>query len=171
MSRLVIDGYNLLPITMASSRDELVLFLQRYKKTSPHDITVVFDGTHQGTGRGDHYFEGSVELIFTPLTVTADDHIEEMVESPRASGMIVVSSDRRIQRAAQAKNIAFITSQDFARTLLKHSQKPTAAKPQTQLQEYVRYDDGETNHRKDKRGNPKKLSKKERARRRTLGKL
>lgn len=174
MAKLIIDGYNLLPVTMAKDRDQLLDLLKTYKKHTAHQVVVVFDGTHQGTGFGSHYHEGGVEVVFTPLTVTADDHIiEEMLPVSSASGLIVVSSDRKIQRAAEQKKATYLSSQDFAKTLVRSTVKSNAAKVAHMDEAFARGRDlePEEGRPKVKRGNPRKLSKKERMRKRALRKI
>jgi len=120
MAYLIIDGYNLLAVSGFSNRDKLISALAQYRKEKKHEVTVVFDGTHTGTGSGDRYHVEHVEVIFSPITVQADDMIEEMLNKVEPSRTIVISSDRRIQSAALRSNATYVTSQEFSRRL-KHS--------------------------------------------------
>lgn len=168
MAWIIIDGYNLLPTTGLKNRDLLIEALRKYKKTRNHRLTVVFDGTHQGTGFGDHYHDTGIEIIFTPLTITADDHIESLLNeaSKKAivSGTIVVSTDRRIQKAASRVRASFVNSGAFATTML------SAGEPNFQARQDAD-DRAESGAPKEKKGNPRKLSKKDRAKRRAFKKL
>lgn len=171
MSRIVIDGYNLLAQSPYQSRDELLTDLKNYQRSQKHEITIFFDGTHQGTGTGDKYFEEYVEIIFTPLTVTADDMIEEYIEKNQGTNMIVVSSDRRIQKAATASRHSFLEVRDF---LLKMKSAPDPLKT-VRIPPWM---EGRTTDEEDygpksskKKGNPKQKSKNERNKIRTLKKI
>ena len=164
MARLIVDGYNLLPAAALRDRDALIAALGLYARTRGHDVTVVFDGTHQGTGLGDRYHEAGVFVIFTPLTVTADDYIiDELLEGAIAASTIVVSTDRKIQRAALARSIQAMDSAHFAKKMLE---APTSPPPTSRIAR-----DDEDDRRREKKGNPRKKSKKERARTRAFKKL
>ena len=100
MSKVLIDGYNVLTASDFRDRDDLLLALSKYTKSKRLKITIVFDGTHAGTGSGENTRSGGVDIIFSPLTVTADEVIEELLSRPQGGEWIVVSSDRRVQKAA-----------------------------------------------------------------------
>lgn len=168
MSHLLIDGYNLLAQSDFQSRDDLLKYLKKYQKSQGHKITIFFDGTHQGTGMGDKYMEEYVEIIFSPLTVTADDMMEEFLETRFKSNMVVVSSDRRIQKAATAKKLSFLESKEFLFKL-----KYTSAGESSRSLPWM---EGRTTEEEEaksskKSGNPRKKSKKDRLKHRTLKKL
>jgi predicted RNA-binding protein with PIN domain len=114
---VIVDGYNLLPHSGCNTRDEFIAKLSDYHLKRGHRVTVVFDGTHGGTGRGTHTFSGGVEVIFSPITVQADDVIEEILSRSRDPERIVVSSDRRIQSSASQAGSTYATSAEFAEYL------------------------------------------------------
>jgi predicted RNA-binding protein with PIN domain len=169
MSHLLIDGYNLLAQSNYQNRDELLKELKKFQHSLNHKITIFFDGTHQGTNTGDKYMEEYVEVIFSPLMVTADEMIEEFLEKKHQSNMIVVSSDKRIQSAAKAKKVSFLESKEF---LFKLKYVPAVGK----ITPTVPWMEGRTTeelgHRPVKKGgNPRKKSKKIRQKSRALKKL
>lgn len=169
MSHIIIDGYNVLAQSNYQTREELLKDLKSYQKSQGHKVTIFFDGTHQGTGTGDKYMEEYVEVIFSPLMVTADDMIEEFLEKKHKSNMIVVSSDKRIQSAAISKRVSFLESKEF---LFKLKYIPAAGK-NTPI---VPWMEGRTTEEVQSRpskkgGNPRKKSKKVRQKTRTLKKL
>ncbi|HLG18268.1 MAG TPA: NYN domain-containing protein [Bdellovibrionota bacterium] len=129
MTRILIDGYNLLAVTGHPDREALIRSLVEYRTVKGHQITIVFDGTHGGTGHGDHFQTGGIEVIFSPLTVSADDTIEKMLEKPDASNWIVVSSDRRIQSAADRAHASPISLQEFAGKLRQGSSPASSTVP------------------------------------------
>ena len=169
MSHIVIDGYNLLAQSHYQSREELLKQLKIYKKSQGHEVTIFFDGTHQGTGSGDKFHEEYVEIIFTPLTVTADDMIEEYIEKHHHSSMIIVSSDRRIQKAANAKNLSFLESSEFL-VKIRNPQK-TSPFSMPWMEGRTTGEEDYAKPRGGKKGNPQKKSKQERKKLRSLKKL
>lgn len=168
MARIVIDGYNLLPATDFKDRDRLIAALAKYQTTKKHDITVVFDGTYGGLGSGDRDYSSGVEVIFTPLTITADDVIERMLPKLDPNTTIVVSSDRRIQIAARRAGAVFVSSQEFARRLTRKSSDRFEGGIPPWMEGRTEEESSKT---KGKRGIPKKASKEERRRKRSLHKL
>jgi predicted RNA-binding protein with PIN domain len=172
MSHLLIDGYNVLAASSYKSREDLLAQLRVYKKVHDHEITIFFDGTHQGTGHGDKYIEGNVEIIFSPLTVTADEMMEEYLDDRFTSNMIVVSSDRRIQKAAIAKKLPYLEAKEF---LFKMKYIPTSGKRvalQTPwLEGRTTEEESPSRSASRKKGNPQKKSKKDRKKLNTLKKL
>jgi predicted RNA-binding protein with PIN domain len=167
MARVVIDGYNLLPATTFRDREKLVAALADYRKLRNHDVTVVFDGTHDGTGTGDRSFASGVEVVYSPLTVTADDVIEAMLPRLDANTTIVVSSDRKIQNAARRAGMVFLSSQEFARRLRETSSRGSQGAPPPWME--GRTDEEE--RPREKKGASKKLSKEERRKKRSMKKL
>ncbi|MFH1017794.1 MAG: NYN domain-containing protein [Pseudomonadota bacterium] len=167
MARVLIDGYNLLPVTGLSGRDRLIARLVRYHREKGHAVTIVFDGTRGGTGTGDLQHEAGVEILFSPLTVTADDLIEQILARSAAGVWVVVSSDRRIQSAARRARASFLSSEEFARRI------GDTIKTQTLSDESPWFEGRsvEPPRPQPKKGPSKKLSKEERRRRKGTEKL
>lgn len=164
MAKVIIDGYNLLALSGHKNRDALILHLSTYQKNTGHKVTVVFDGTHQGTGFGSHTFEAGVEIYFSPLTVTADDFIEELLEKKEYAGVVVVSSDRKVQGYAKKAHCTSVESFEFSKKLSTSSRNL-----QTDL--YGGEKDETIYKQKQKKGPSKKLSKKEKKRQKGLRQL
>ena len=137
-------------------RDHLIAALAAYRRLKRHEITIVFDGTHRGTGSGDESFSSGIEVIFSPITVTADDIIEKMLPRLEPSSTIIVSSDHRVQNAARRYGATFVSSEDFAKRLFGASRT---------------FSEEEDSGPKPKKGNPRKLSKENRKRRKKLERL
>ncbi len=169
MSHIIIDGYNVLAQSNYQTRDELLKDLKSYQKSQGHKVTIFFDGTHQGTGTGDKYMEEYVEVIFSPLMVTADDMIEEFLEKHHQSNIIVVSSDRRIQTAAKAKKLSYLESKEFLFKLkyVPSGNQKIPLKPWMEGRTTEEVHDRPTK----KGGNPRKKSKKIRQKSRAMKKL
>jgi len=117
MLKILIDGYNLLPQTDYSNREDLISALIKYRKIRSHTVTIVFDGTYGGTGSGTQMMSGGIEIIFSPLTLQADDTIEELLATGKYRNHLVVSSDRRLQKAAVNAEATYAESIEFSRKL------------------------------------------------------
>jgi len=103
--RILVDGYNLIAELwgMGSShrerarqRDKLVRLLADYRNLRGHAVHVVFDGWREGDPMGGRDREHGIDITYSPLKVTADEVIRDVVQR-RGPGTLVVSSDRRVQ--------------------------------------------------------------------------
>ncbi len=168
MTKVLIDGYNLLTASDYADRDALLLALSKYRKAKNLDITIVFDGTHDGTYWGERSRTGGVNVWFTPLTITADEEIEDVLEKPDAGSWIVVSSDRRVQKAATRAHATFMEVQEFLQRLQKPSAQPSVEEKEPWMEGREEEFFG-TQKSQPRKG--KKLSKTERRRRERMKKL
>ncbi len=168
MAHVLIDGYNLIGIAhenLEKARNELIMDLLKYAQTKQHDITVVFDGWKTGMKDQTRTKSGHVTVIFTRLRETADTVIKNML-TPTAKPWIVVSSDRDVHDYAARKDFAAITSNEFEEKLFKtlHSDRIDSIPDMWTDDE----DDYSTSPHK---GNPNKLSKREKKKQLALKKL
>ncbi len=118
---LLIDAYNVthanyrLPERYEmSSASGLCRTLDRVRKGR---VVVVADGSPKPDDRASAD-TGGVQLIFSGKGREADDVIEDLIEreaDPR--NLIVVSSDHRLQRAAQRRGATFMDAEPFLRKL------------------------------------------------------
>ena len=154
---LVIDGYNYIMRTslagadIETSRDILLDLLVEYRKQKTARITVVFDATagiHLARSRTNYK---GIEVVYSGRHETADDVIKEMVRS-RMAGMVIVSSDRALIDEAKRHGTIFMVPGRLEQALT-----------------------GEPDHEKargtERKGTARKLPKKLRKARRTLGKV
>jgi len=126
----VIDGYNLLwAIQKAGGPDattdvQLCKVVARYLALVGEKGQIIFDGTGP---RDKSPFDriGGLEVFFAGAGVDADTIIEgKLKASPAPRRLTVVSSDRRIRRAARARRAGAVKSEDFWDSLcneLRHS--------------------------------------------------
>jgi len=166
---LIIDGYNLLHITLplfqgASEdfqrrRDQLIDQLASYRQRKPCDLTVVFDGWRGGWATEKRQRKRGIDLIFSKLGETADEVIKRLVKE-RGSGAVVVTSDRDISKYAQRMSAAVIPSEQF-RERIEHSS--------LQAEGQEAFEEEETGS--SKKGPSRRLSKKEKRLRAALKKL
>ena len=124
---VIIDGYNLIRSSdswraldaedILLGREALIARLADYKKIKSHRLTVVFDGTSAPFGTSRHYTDKGVQIRFSRPGETADAVIKRMVAKERQRAL-VVSSDREVASAAEAKGAAIIGAGEFEFKLL-----------------------------------------------------
>lgn len=117
---IVIDGHNLLWAVQgradgAGVEDEVALcrLISQYLRSISESGEIVFDGT----GPSDKsVFDNisNLDVFFSGLKTEADNIIEDKIAASSATReMMVVSSDRRLRRAAQARRARTIKSEEF----------------------------------------------------------
>ena len=170
--RILIDGYNLLAATDLRDRDSLIAALARYRRRKQHPVTVVFDGMHGGSGLENRSLEQGVEVVFSPLTVSADDVIERLLLGKDAASWIVVTSDRRIQSAAVRAGTAFMPSEEFAARLSRTTRSASQPGDHPALPPWLEgRSESDARPSPAKRGRARHLTKKEKRRRKRLEKI
>lgn len=169
MAYILIDGYNLIGTAhqdLEKERGKLIEDLSKYSNKTGHDITVVFDGWKNGMGAETNVMIGGVKVIYSRLAEKADRVIMRIISSGNKA-WIVVSSDREIADFARSKGASPVTSDEFKYKLYS----PIEAAEDTE-EEPIEADDEEIDIKPTRmKGNPWKLSKKEKIRLRTLKKL
>lgn len=139
----------------------LIESLIEYRNKKKHNITVVFDGWKTGGALENQSIIGGIKVIYSRLGEKADYVIKRIISSER-SGWVVVTSDRDIAARAWSSGSVPISSEDFLSIIKKEQTEESVFYEEDSEEEYV-----ETS----RKGNPKKLSKKEKAIRQTLNKL
>ena len=155
MAHILIDGYNLIGIAhkdLEKARQELIQKLHGYAKTKEHDITLVFDGWKNGQLEETITKIGGLTIIYSKLGEKADSVIMKILSSS-ANPWIVVSSDREISDFAERKDLATVTSDEFDGKLY--------AKDKQNNNEEASYDKDMDLMPAQQKGNPRKLSKRE----------
>ena len=137
---ILIDGYNLLHVTglvgrgpgLHGSREALLRFLAA--AIEPSELprtTIVFDAAEAPPGLPRTISHESMTVHFASNYDDADELIEELIAAshvPRS--LLVVSSDHRIQRAAQRRRAPFVDSDVwFAEAHRKRERNRGAAPP------------------------------------------
>jgi len=169
MQHIVIDGYNYLnriratPIDTSSSieilRKAILDRLVRYKKIKTMRLTVVFDAynSYSVTRQREEYM--GIDIVYSKKHETADDVIIDLIRK-RPSGLIVVTSDRKIIDEAKFHGVSFLTPSGF--DALMHREQCACEKAEA--------DEGQCRRGK-KAGNPKRLPKKVRRALKNIGKI
>jgi predicted RNA-binding protein with PIN domain len=154
---------------MEQARDRFVNLLINYRKIKPHNITVVFDGYKSGAGIEHVSASGGVKIIYSRLNEKADEVIKRILSSDRKK-WIVVSDDRDIAKHAWSVNSIPIPSERFFEIVSRQvEQKDFLGHPPA---EFLYKDEEDVcEHIRFQKGNPHKLSKKEKAVRRALSNL
>jgi uncharacterized protein len=158
---LLIDGYNYIgrtslagmfgPAGSEIARDHLLEQLVNYRSEKHAKITVVFDayaGVHLLRSRTNYK---GIEVIYSGRDETADDVIRQMIKS-RPAGLVVVSSDRAIIDEAKRHGVVFMVPGRLETVLSGEAEDQQA-------------------HGTDRKGSGRKLPKRVRRARRTLGKV
>ncbi len=170
---LIIDGYNLLGARgqvgrvagadADSARERLLQELAAYRQRKAHAITVVFDGWQQGLGVERREHRAGVEVIYSRRGERADQVIQRLA-ADYGSACAVVSSDREVADSARANGAFVIGASEFDSRI-----RMALATASGQAREPRDRDNGELLERNpDKKGNPRKLPKALRHRRRQL---
>jgi uncharacterized protein len=160
---IIIDGYNLigsdggLTGNLEHKRNWLIQELASYQRAKSYDITVVFDGWRSGSVDQVEEKRAGVGIIYSRLGEKADSVIIRLARK-KGSGCVVVTSDREVRNAVERFGVVALYAGQFRAMLHNQDESFDDAQP-------------EDHRRTLKKGNPRRLSKKERKRREKLRKL
>ncbi len=166
MAYILIDGYNLIGIahnSLEKARNDIVEKLCQYSSLKEHDVTIVFDGWKTGQATETKLRISNINIIYSRLGENADFVIKKLI-SETTKSWIVVSSDREISSFANRKELVSLTSDEFERKLY-------SALYSVEEDEIEDYDEGDDLRPVRQKGNPKKISKKQKKKIRALEKL
>ncbi|MGH7773537.1 MAG: NYN domain-containing protein [Candidatus Binatia bacterium] len=163
---IIVDGYNLigsekgLKGNLESKRNLLIQQLRQYQERKGLPVTVVFDGWHSGWVHEVEERSGGITVIFSRQGEKADAVIQRLARE-MSSGCVVVTSDREVRSAAERSGAVAIYAGEFNAKLRNLDREIS-----------IEEDEGLEELRDEaKRGNPRRLSKRERKRRERLKKL
>jgi predicted RNA-binding protein with PIN domain len=171
----LIDGYNVIRrepalasrerVSLEAGRDALCRRLTTVARASGDRFTVVFDGAGRGGAGGG----GAVRVLFSSARESADRVLARMA----ARGGAVVSNDREVRRAAsRAGALAISADQFLARLERLAAEAPDEGGAPTGGTPYMKDEDEEPETpRGPRKGNPRRLPRKQRAAVRALGRL
>ncbi len=172
MAHILIDGYNIIGTAhddLAKERLKLVKQLREYSVIKKHNITLVFDGWKSGQGEQSRTRTGHLTIIYTRLGDTADEVIRSMLVLHDAKDWIVVSSDRAIYDFAEKRDFAAVRSDEFEDRLFSALYKGEANKIPDMQSGYKHESEGR--QWDSRKGNPLKMSRKNRKKQQALKKL
>ncbi len=164
--RIAIDGYNLIAAIAGSSlnlldleaeRESLIGMLADYRSCRRHVVEVVFDGWQVAGGGVRSGQQQGIKIVFSPLGMKADLVLLRLAEK-YGSGLTVVTDDGELRHKVQRHHAVTIGSLEF------YDQMMTAlmAKEKGLTGEDEDLDDRRQTKSTKKKGNPRRLSRKER---------
>ena len=166
--RWLVDGYNVIrrapelksreQESLEAGRQALCALLVQVARASADTFIVVFDGAQAGGRAGGG---SGVTVIFSSAREGADRVLARMARE----GGAVVSNDREVRRAAERAGATAVTTDQFL-ARLDHARRLPLDAPADPM-----HGDEEEPGRGPRKGNPRRLAKKDRAIRRALGRL
>ncbi len=168
---IIIDGYNFMMASthfgefaeLEKNRKRIISALSRYHEMKDHPIILVFDAYKSGNIHETKEGIGNIEVIYTKLGETADAKIINLAEVHREKALII-TADKEIIKKSENFGASTLSSEEFAAKLI-----------QTTMMEDMPFgkeeDDEEDYSSKKQKGNPHKLSKKERTKLKKVKKL
>lgn len=166
--RWLVDGYNVIrrapeltsreQESLEAGRQALCALLAEVARASSDTFTVVFDGAQAGGREGGG---SGVTVIFSSARESADRVLMRMARE----GGAVVSNDREVRRAAERAGAIVVTTDQLLARLDEARQLPLEAPADPEGREE------DEPPRGPRKGNPRRLSKKDRATLRALGRL
>ncbi|MFN3396460.1 MAG: NYN domain-containing protein [Thermodesulfovibrionales bacterium] len=164
------DGYNLIGIyhrDLEAERNKLIERLIRYRGSKGHSIVLVFDGWRSGGIKEEQIEKGGIRIIYSRLGEKADSVIKRIISTERKE-WIVITSDRDIVAEAWRCGSTPVSSEVFYERLMAED-KPRASgigfeAEDKELEYYVLPSTSP-------KGNPRRLSKKDKAIKRAISKL
>ncbi|HUG37921.1 MAG TPA: NYN domain-containing protein [Candidatus Limnocylindrales bacterium] len=171
--RWLVDGYNVIrrspelasreAESLEAGRQALGRLLASAARASGDEFTVVFDGARGGgVGLG----SAGVRVVFSSARETADRVLARLA----VGGGAVVSNDREVRGAAARAGAVAITTDQFLERIERLAGGSGSPVSNTG-QDPGKDDERDGASRGPKKGNPRRLSKKERAARRALERL
>ena len=148
---------------LEKNRKRIIDSLVRYHEIKGHPIILVFDAYKSGGVYETREGTGKIEVIYTRLGETADEKIIDLSKIHREKALIV-TGDKEIIKKSENFGATTIPSEEFAAKLI-----------QTTMMEDMPFgkeeDDEEDYSLKKQKGNPRKLSKKDRIKLKKVKKL
>lgn len=163
--RIIVDGYNFigrdkgLRGDIEGKREQLIGRLSGYYARKGHPVTVVFDGGRSGWPDEHGEVRGGIEVVFSRHGESADEVIIRMARD-EGEGCLVVSSDQEVARRVRAAGAVSVGIGEFEERLFEAEKTDPGAEPED-----------EPAKPGVKKGNPRRLSKRERKKRLRLKKL
>lgn len=149
---------------LEESRDRLIERLARYRGVNGSQITLVFDGGKGGFPTRRTERKRGMEIIYSELGVEADQVIKNMVSDGKNT-YVVVTSDNQIMDFVEARGLTAVRSGEFEKRMEMADYMSQKGMVRDEDRAYI------PEISTKKKGNPRKLPKKERKRQAILKKI
>jgi predicted RNA-binding protein with PIN domain len=135
---VLVDGYNLLHATRQYEevadwgRQQLCRLLIEWAQRKREEVVLVFDGVAPSGALAEQLHGKGIGVIYSGGSRSADALIAEMIEASTAPRrLLVVSSDRQVQRAARRRRCRRVGSPVFLAGVVKalSGRRASAAEP------------------------------------------
>ncbi len=191
MLTIIVDGYNFIfnshfkvgfkSDELQKLREETINFLSKYYNVKRNKVIVVFDGYNTDEPSESKYNRQNIEIIYSKKDEKADDVIVRLAKSITGS-LIIVTNDNDIRRRASGDPCSCLGVDEFIRLAENiivqgafggqavHGGYPGDIAEDVEEEEY---ENGIAGRRGggEKKGNPHRLSKKERLKMKKIKKL
>ena len=191
MLTIIVDGYNFIfnshfkfrfkSDELQKLREETINFLSKYYNVKRNKVIVVFDGYNTDEPSESKYNRQNIEIIYSKKDEKADDVIVRLAKSIIGS-LIIVTNDNDIRRRVSGDSCSCLDVDEFIRLAENiiaqgafgvqavHGGYPGDIAEDGEEEEY---EDGIAGRRGggEKKGNPHRLSKKERLKMKKIKKL
>ncbi len=121
MITIIIDGYNFIfnsyfktnvkSETLQKLRDDIVNFLSKYYNVKRNKVIVVFDGYNTVEPLESKYFIQNIEIIYSKMDEKADDVIIRLAKE--CGNSIVVTNDKEIKKNVEGVNCSCMSPEEF----------------------------------------------------------
>ena len=185
MLTIIVDGYNFIfnsyfKIRFKSDelqklREETINFLSKYYNVKRNKVVVVFDGYNTGEPSESRYNRQNIEIIYSKKDEKADDVIVRLAKSITGN-LLIVTNDNDIRRRASSASCSCLDVDEFIRlaeNIIAQGIYGGGIESIAEGAEEEDYEDGISGRRGGgaKKGNPHRLSKKERLKMKKIKKL
>lgn len=174
---IIIDGYNLIrqsdslkrfeKVSLEEGRNELIRRMVKYRRLKGHRITLVFDGWIGGSPHEERTREGGVAIIYSRLGEKADEVIKRIARKRGGEELVVVTSDGGVAAAISRTSGVTISSPEFEEKVRFEEEEAILA--EKGMSEDTGDDAPVVTTRK--KGPARRMSKRERQRRKRFDKL
>ncbi len=173
MITIIIDGYNFIfnsyfklnvkSETLQRLRNDTVNFLSEYYNVKRNKVIVVFDGYNTDLPLESKYFIKNIEVIYSKKDEKADDVVVRLAKACKSS--MVVTNDNEIKKNVENANCSCMSPEEFkvlVENIINDGYNDVA--------EYSAEEEYVPSNGKRK-GNPHRLSKKERLKNQKIKKI
>ncbi|MCX5921830.1 MAG: NYN domain-containing protein [Candidatus Dependentiae bacterium] len=114
---IVIDAYNVLKQALSvnhiadASRQQFINQLSRYGKLKGHSLICVFDGGPYENAHKERI--NSVYVVYSGMHESADEWIKQYMERYKAQDLLLISTDRELNRYVKAHGIESLDAVHF----------------------------------------------------------